>query len=345
MNQTASLRPGIYYGWYLVAAFFVIALLTTGARTSFGIFVIPMSEEFGWNRTTISLAGFLGALVNGVTQPFIGRIFDGTGGRAVILSGVIVIGLATVLLSLTFHILFLAFMFGVVASTAASAASISNTAALLARWFRRRRATVMSINAAGASMGGMLLVPFAMYLLQATNWRVTWAVLGMIILVLAVPLGFIFIRENPGKMRLRPDGDVDLPEDRPGGSVERGPGPLEVDRWAQSFRSLPVWQMSLSYLVCGSTTFLLTFHFVPYAIDRGVSPTTAASVFALMMGLNVFGVIGAGALADRFGRKNLLALVYFVRGCGYVLLLLVPGMPPCGPSPSSPGSPGGPPHL
>ena len=83
--------------------------------------------------------------------------------------------------------------------------------------------------------------------------------------------------------------------------------------------------MSLSYFVCGSTTFMLSVHFVPYAIDRGVSPTTAATVFGLMMGLNSLGAIGAGALADKFGRKNLLALVYFMRGCGYLLLLLVPG--------------------
>jgi MFS family permease len=51
----------------------------------------------------------------------------------------------------------------------------------------------------------------------------------------------------------------------------------------------------------------------------------AATVFGLMMGLNSIGAIGSGVLADKFGRKNLLALVYFLRGCGYMLLLLVPG--------------------
>ncbi len=80
-----------------------------------------------------------------------------------------------------------------------------------------------------------------------------------------------------------------------------------------------------SYMICGSTTFLLSVHFVPYAIDRGVAPNLAATIFAVMLGLNVFGAVGAGLLADRFGRKNLLALVYFLRGTGYMILLL-PGL-------------------
>ena len=83
--------------------------------------------------------------------------------------------------------------------------------------------------------------------------------------------------------------------------------------------------MSLSYMICGSTTYMLSFHFVPYAIDRGVSPGMAATIFGVMLGLNVFGALGAGMLADRFGRKNLLALVYFLRGSGYMILLL-PGL-------------------
>ena len=95
------------------------------------------------------------------------------------------------LLSLTFHILFLVFMFGFVAGTAYSAASQSNTGAMLATWFRRQRATVLGLNAAGASAGGLVLVPLAMYLLQATNWRLTWAVLGLIILVLASCKSFV----------------------------------------------------------------------------------------------------------------------------------------------------------
>jgi MFS family permease len=69
---------------------------------------------------------------------------------------------------------------------------------------------------------------------------------------------------------------------------------------------------------------LLTAHFIPYALDRGVAPSTAAAALGVMNGLNVVGVIVMGMLADRCGRKNLLALVFAARGDAYALLLLAP---------------------
>jgi MFS family permease len=326
MMGTFTRRPPLYYGWYIVATCFFIGFLTVGARNAFGIFVIPMSEEFGWNRTTISLAAATGFLVNGVTQPFLGHIFDKFGARKVILLGLVVIGLSTISLSFTFHFLFLAFMFGFVLSTALSSASVTNTLALASRWFRRKRATAMSITAAGTQAGGMLLVPFAMYLLQATNWRVTWAVLGMITLLLAVPLAYFFIRNDPSDKGLQPDGDPVPSGDAgvPGSAPERAQGLYEVTRWRQAFFTPPMWQLSASYVVCGITTGIISVHFVPLAIDRGVSPGVAATIFGMMTGLNVLGSILAGSLSDRFRRKNVLAVVYFTRGVAYVLLLAVP---------------------
>ena len=316
--------PGLYYGWYVVAAVTFIVFVTVGARNAFGVFVIPMSDEFGWSRFTISMAAATGVLLNGLSQPFMGRVFDRTGGRKLILITLTILGLATILLSLTFHILFLVFMFGFVAAMASSGPSLTNTTALLARWFRRKRATVMSLNAIGLSLGGVTMVPFAMYLLQATNWRVAWAALGLIVLVSA-PLAYMFVREYPSQRGLQPDGEPEPPVGSIAKEVEQPRGPLEVDRWAESFRSLPIWQMSGSYFICGATTFILSVHFVPFAIDRGVSPGTAATIFGLMSGLNILGSVGAGMLADRFNRKNMLGIVYFVRGVGY-MVLVVPGI-------------------
>jgi MFS family permease len=308
-----------------------VAFVTTGARSSFGIFVIPMEEEFGWSRTTISLAAATGFLVNGITQPFAGQLFDRFDGRKVILSGLVITGLATAALSLTFNFFFLMFVFGFVLSAAISGASGTNILALLSKWFRRRRATAMGLNVAGSSLGGLLLVPFGMYLLQATDWRLTWIALGLIVLVLSVPLAFVFIRNDPAQKGLLPDGDPIPPENLQdqqalaADTMDQQRGAFEVDRWHRSFRSPPMWQMSFAFSVCGFTTGMISAHLVPYAIDEGISPSMAATIFGFMMGLNIVGAIGAGILADRFGRKNVLASVYFLRGIGYILLLLIPG--------------------
>ena len=176
---------------------------------------------------------------------------------------------------------------------------------------------------AGASLGGLTLVPFGMFLLQATSWRVTWAALGLIILVLALPMVYFFIRNDPAEMGLQPDGDTDDgSHDDPS---RRQRGPIEVDEWVQSFRSWPMWQLSASYTVCGVTTGMISAHFVPYAIGQGSSGSLAAIIFGFMMALNVLGGLGAGLIGDRIGRKNLLAAVYALRGFAFIFLLLFPG--------------------
>ena len=326
MRQTQKTKKPIYFGWYVCAATVFIGIVSVGARNSFGVFVIPMSDEFGWSRFTVSIAAALGVLTNGLIQPFMGQLFDRTGGRKVILTGLTVLGLSTILLSLTFHILFLVFVFGFIASAAQAGPALSNTAALMCRWFKRRRGTAISINSAALSLGGLIMVPFSMYLLQATDWRTAWVALGIIVLT-GVPMAYFFIRERPSDMGLYPDGDDAPASDSPALSQREveTKGPLEVETWNESFKSAPIWQMAGSYFVCGTTTFILSVHFIPFAIeDRGISGTTAATIFGYMMGLNIIGALGAGLLSDKIGgTKNWLALVYFMRGIAYVCLLTI----------------------
>ena len=324
MSESKPKSPGVYYGWYILGTAMFIAFVTTGARNGFGVFVIPMSEEFEWNRTTISVVAAVGWLVNGITQPFLGHFFDRFSARRVILVSLVVVGVSTAALSLTFHVLFLAFLFGFVLSTGLSGASIGTLQPLLARWFQRRRTTMMGFIVAGSSVGGLILVPFSAYLLELTDWRITWVALGGAVLFLATPLAFLLLRSGPEEMGLEPDGGAGSADsgDTP---VERRRGLFEVDNWRDSFRSPPMWQLSAAYTVCGVTTGIISIHFIPYAQDLGLSVTRAAAIFGYMMALNVAGGIGAGMLADRFGQKNVLGTVYFVRGLAYMLLLVIPG--------------------
>jgi MFS family permease len=319
----ATPRPRLYYGWCIVATTFCMALMSMGARSGFGVFVLPMSAEFGWNRGTISLAASIGALVSGLSQPFLGRLYDRLGGRRLILASLVVSGVGTMLLALTTHILFLILLFGGVLSIAMGGSSLTTTSALLAKWFHRHRTTAVALNASGASVGGLLLVPFTAFLIHLVGWRLAWVVLGLLLLLVAVPLAYALLKDDPAELGLLPDGD---PQPLGAGQTASArPGPLEVEHWQQSFRSTPIWQLCGGYFVCGFTIALISTHFVPFAIERGVSATTAATAFGLMSGLNVVGVLAVGVLADRGGRKNLLGLVYALRGCAYAALLLAPG--------------------
>ena len=200
-------RAGIFYGWFVVATCMFIAFLTMGTRNSFGAFVVPMEAEFQWERTIVSWAAALGALLNGVTQPFMGYLFDRVGVRIVVIAGIAVVGISTLLMVFTGSVWYLIAMFGVVAAVGQSGTSLTNTGAMLSKWFRRRRGLVIGLNASGMSLGGLILVPFAAFLISLIDWRLSWIVLGALILALGIPLAWLFLHDDPARKGLTPDGD------------------------------------------------------------------------------------------------------------------------------------------
>ena len=321
-SQQSPRRQGIYYGWYVMFTAMFIAGVTTGARNGFGVFVIPMSEDLDFSRTGISIAAGVGWLMNGITQPLVGHLFDKFNSRKVILLSLLVAGLATAGLSLTFHLYFLIFLFSFILSTAMSGASIGTLMPLLARWFVKRRTLALGLVASGSSIGGMVLIIFSGYLVALFDWKISWITLGAIVAFLAVPLGFVFLRNNPSEMGLQPDGEPERPTGGASGPPERRRGLFEVEQWYHSFRSPPIWNLSAAYTVCGITVGLLSVHFVPYADGQlGVDPKMAATIFGVLTGLNAIGAIGGGWLADKFGRKNVLGTVYSVRCVAYLVLI------------------------
>lgn len=142
--------------------------------------------------------------------------------------------------------------------------------------------------------------------------------------MLALPLSFFLLRDEPGEMGLLPDGDQEPSSLEDKSKAQTPVGPLESSRWIDSPKSIPMWQLSGAYFVCGFTANMISMHFVPYAQGEGFSRGTAVTAFGLMSGLNIVGVIITGAVADKLGRKNLLASVYVLRGFAFGMILLAP---------------------
>ena len=371
-------RNGIFYGWFIVAAGAFALFMSMGARNGFGVFVVPMTDDLNWTRTEISAAIAVGILVNGLSQPFLGRIYDRFGGRSVISISLLVLGLSTILLTFTSDfglsfaptislpfleielsasLLFLVLVYGLVMSTASSGVSLVTVHAVLAKWFFRRRGIVLSLCTAGTSLGGLILTPFAASLIIWTHWRYAWLVLGAMVLVLALPLVAVLMRDKPEDMGEIPDGAGDqatpppilimawkaiwsfiqiiaLPlvaaiwlvafitkDKKDFVSDPSAAAPLESDSWKDSFKSPPIWQLSGAYFVCGVTTLIISTHYVPFAIDLGISPAVAAMAFGMMQGLNAVGVLVVGVHSDKFSRKNMLGTIYFLRFFAYVMLV------------------------
>ena len=310
-----------YYGWYVVAALFFMTFLAVGSRQGFGVFVRTWEEEFDTSLTMISVAAALGWLVNGLVQPFFGNFADRFGAKPVILISLTVMGFGTIAMSLMTNVFMLIFLYGFVISFASGGIMFTTTGTIVARWFRRKRGIAISFLTSGGSIGGLLIVPFAAYLLVVADWRVSWAVMGGLILLLGLPVILLVVRGDPKELGLNQDGDDE--EAGAVGSAADIHGPLTTDKWRDSFASPPMWQLSLGFLVCGITTASIAVHYIRWAESASISAGTAALAFGLLSGINAIAVITVGWLSDRMQRKTLLGIVYLIRAVAFLSLILL----------------------
>lgn len=320
----AAENRGLFYGWYIVGAVFFMVFVSIGFRQSFGLFLPTWTEEFGVSVSFMSAVALAGWTVNGVAQPVVGWLADRYGARVVAAVSIAVLGGSTLAMAFSLNVWMLAFFYAALASFSNAGAMFTPATPLLARWFVRRRGAALSVITAGGSAGAMLLVPFASYLLELASWRAALAVIAGMLLVLALPLVLLVIRDRPAAMGLLPDGA----DPAPAGGRRRSSaleGPLTVAHWRQAYRSAPMWQLTLTYVVCGVTTAIIAVHFVTFAKTEGITETTAALAFGLLSGTNMLSVLVMGIfVSDRIQRKNALAVIYAVRGLGFLALLALP---------------------
>jgi MFS family permease len=325
-KQGAQKHTGLYYGWLVVGASFVIVLLNTGVQSSFGNFLKPMSATFGWDRATVSIPAALATLLSGLFQPFVGRLVDRVGARRVITGSLLLMALSTAALAATPGIWYLTGVYGILCALGFSGAGTVPSTTLVAHWFVRQRGRAMGLVNAGGSVGQLLIIPASMALLLWTDWRTTYLILGGLLLLVGVPIALLLLRSKPQDMGLLPDGDTVLVEGEPGPTQQpraSAQAPLEPVHWRGALTSSPMWLLMSGFFVCGFTLATISTHFVAFATDRGISPASAATALGLIGAFNIIGTLLVGSLSDRLGRKNPLALIYLVRSVAFVVLLTV----------------------
>ena len=319
-----SPTKGIFYGWYVIAALFFATFVAIGSRQGFGVFVETWEQDWGVTTATISIAAAVGWLVNGLSQPFVGRLTDVYGGRRIVVWSLLVMALATMGVALVTNIYGLIALYGFIISFASGGISPATTGVIIARWFEKKRGVAMAVLIAGGSVGGLIVVPFLSYALIEYGWQTAWLLVGGVTLVFGVPLLVMVVRSNPGDMGLEVDGEVSDPS--PDAKITvRAVGPYFVDKWRDSLGSKTIWQLSFAYFVCGITTASISVHFVRWAISEDITTGTAALAFGLLSGINAAGVLVIGFFSDRWQRKNLLGAVYLVRGVAFISLFALPG--------------------
>jgi MFS family permease len=310
----------VFYGWWVTLALSVAVFLSTGVRFTVGPFLKPIVADLGIDRASFSLVVPVSLFLYGVFMPLVGRLVERLGARPVTVAGTALLAAAVSAMGLVTQLWQLYLLYGVLIALGLAATGHVAGAAIVARWFVRRRATALSVLG-GASMAGMsLLVPVAMWLILRVGWRATYAVMGLAIFVVITPLIIWVVRDSPEALGLPPDGVPLAP-------APAGPAPVERTAVSTALQTLPFWQLCGGMFSCGFSMSLLASHGVPMLTDHGYHEMVASSAMGLLGFSSMAGALVLGAIADRWGRRPILAWLYGSRALIFAALFLVHDSP------------------
>ncbi len=269
---------------------------------TFGIFLKPVAAAFHWSRTQVSLAFTLAALTVAVCSPLLGHLLDRFPARRVVLPCTILYGVAFGSLALlTPHLWHLYAVF-VIVGVVGNGTTQLPYARVVSAWFDKHRGQALAAVMAGSGLGSMVFPPAAQALISAYGWRWAYAVLGVIILVIAVPLASVFLYEPEGTKHHSPDAPA---KEKGGGSV-----------WSVPFLGIATALLLFSFATNG-----LNAHWAALLTDRGVSAGRAALVLSVAGSATLFGKLGTGYLLDRFRAGRVAAVLLGLCALGFVFVL------------------------
>ena len=296
------------YAWVVVTVLAITLTIASGARFLFGVVLKPVSEEFGWNRAQLTGAVLLGMIVLSVCQPLVGILVDRIGSKRILVGGLALLGLSLIPFSFVTNLWQVYLLYGFVMSFGLAAASPVLATALVGRWFTAKRGLAMSMATSGSAFGQLLIVPLAAVVMLNTSWQMTYRILAVALLAIALPLSAIFLRDAP---------------DATGTSGERMP-PEEGLTLRDAVAHPAFWVLAFGFVVCGWTMAFPNVHFLAYADDMGMSVLHAANTVSATAVFSIVGSVLLGLAADRYRRTSVLALTYALRGIAFLLLFLLP---------------------
>jgi MFS transporter, OFA family, oxalate/formate antiporter len=310
----------VFYGWWIVLAAFLNLFFSVGIiYYGFPVFYPSMVSSLGFTRAQLTqgfLAGFVGAgLVFGLLA---GILIDSLGSRQVIRIGIWCVGLPLILMgSMThlwqYYVLCIAEVIGYVLT-----GPIPNQV-LVSNWFRLKRGRAMGIAYLGLGVGGAVSPLLINGLIQSFGWRNAFRIIGALILVVLFPVSQWITRSNPHELDLHPDGVPPV-------DAANEPVPIERESLsvAQAMRSRNFWLIVTGCTFTIGAIGAVTQHLILFLTGEGYSLSGASRVASGLLVSSLAGRVIVGYFADRYRRKNVMALFYLALGVAIPLLLAAP---------------------
>ncbi|HET7467498.1 MAG TPA: MFS transporter, partial [Candidatus Dormibacteraeota bacterium] len=278
-TATTTSPRRLHYAWIVALVTAITIMGAAGFRATPSVLIVPLQNEFGWNRAVISVAVSINLILFGLTGPFAAALMERFGLRVVTVGALLTISagaLATTLMTTPWELYLL---WGVVVGVGTGSMASVLAANVAARWFVQRRGLVLGALTAAGATGQLIFLPALGWLAESVGWRYVSITVALGALAVA-PLIALFLRNRPSDVGLRAFGakEDDVPTTAKGSPIANAFRGLRLGVKSRDF-----WLLGGSFFICGaSTNGLIGTHLIPAAIDHGMAEVTAASLLAVI---------------------------------------------------------------
>ncbi|MGZ5825173.1 MAG: MFS transporter [Croceibacterium sp.] len=307
-------RLPFFYGWVVLGCICLAGFARQGPAVAvLSVFVVPMTDAFGWSRMEIAGAVSLGSVLAAFVSPSLGRILDRRGSRLILCVAVLGTGFATMALSLTQSLAVFYLLFCFARMNWAGPFDLGLYGALNS-WFVARRALATSI-ATLAQMSGLVAMPIiAQLAMRDGGWRSGWVAIGATVLIVGFLPVWLFLVRRPEDVGLVPDRIVT-------GTIHTAPEP-RFSR-AEAMRTRAFWLLSLYTVLLYPVQAGVSLHQAPHLIERGISPIVAATVISFFSATSAVASFGVGFLPRRWPMRYILLVSALLMSAGSFGLIAI----------------------
>lgn len=304
-----------FYGWVILAAGTIGSVMMGPSQTfTIGVFLDSFINELGISRANISLIYGVATLGASFMLPLTGRLVDRHGPRKMVLAAALGLGLAGIAMSQVWG--GFAMLVGLLALRFCGFGSLQLVSTnVIAQWFIRQRGLVMGLAGLSLPIALIIYPALTQYLIDRFEWRGAWIVLGLLVWVVMLPVGWIFFKDKPEQYGLQPDGDSQSVT-----GLHRQPVSEENWTLAEARRTGAFWIFAAALSTMTMLMAGLVFHQISLFEVRGLSRETAVSAFNAIALFSIVGNLGMGRLIDKLPIRLMLALTLLVLGFALVLV-------------------------
>ena len=309
MHSNSNADPGTWRSpAVVIVAACLIAMIGFGSRSTFGLFLEPMTGAKGWSRETFALALALQNLMWGIGVPIAGAIADKYGAARVIVFGALLYGAGVYGMSTADTGTALYITGGLLTGLGVAFTAFSLAMAAMARVVSTdRRSFVLGLGTAAGSLGQVIFSPLSQGFISAFGWQQALVLQAALVMVL-IPLAFA--------LPLAPNVSQ---------ATEQSQSLREAVREAFAHRGFVL--LTAGFFVCGFHVAFITVHFPAYVNDMGLSATVGAWALAIIGLFNIVGSFLSGMAGQRYSKKSSLSFIYLARAVVISALLMAPKTP------------------